>query len=271
MKKEDMKVVILCGGQGARLKEETEFRPKPMVQIGKQPILQHIMKIYAHQGYKNFVLCLGYKGEMIKEYFLNYEIMNNDFTIELGAQKHVSIHSRHQEAGWKVTLADTGVETLKGSRLKRIERYIDTENFFMTYGDGVADIDLSKLYEFHLKHGRIITVTGVNPTARFGELKVEENKVTNFWEKQDNNQNWINGGFFVCNRLLFDYLKPDGSDLEYGPFEEIAAAGEMMVYKHKGFWACMDTLRDREHLNSLWRQSKASWKIWEDENGHCGT
>lgn len=258
-----MKVVILCGGLGTRLREETEFRPKPMVEIGGKPILWHIMKIYAYYGFKKFILCLGYKGEMVKEYFYNYEVLNNDFTIELGDKKNVKIHSNHTENGWQITLADTGDKALKGGRLKRVEKYVDDSVFLTTYGDGVANVDIKSLLAFHKNHGRLATVTGINPASRFGELKIKGNQVDSFSEKPKNGPGLINGGFFVFDKRIFDYLSTDDScDLEIGPLEKIAAEGQLMVYKHKGFWACMDTIRDTEYLNKLWNKNKAFWKIW---------
>lgn len=258
-----MKVVILAGGLGTRLREETEYRPKPMVEIGGKPILWHIMKRYAAYGFNEFVICLGYKGDRIKEYFYHYELLNNDFTIEFGAPKKIDIHNLHLEQGWKITLADTGEHALKGARLKRIQKYIDSDLFMMTYGDGVADIDLHTLIAFHKQHGKLATVTGVNPAARFGELKISGDVVERFREKPDKSSGLISGGFFVFDSKLFDYLSDDDRcDLEIGALEEIAAAGELMVYKHQGFWACMDTLRDVEYLNNLWHDGKAAWKIW---------
>ena len=258
-----MQVVILCGGLGTRLREETVFRPKPMVEIGDKPILWHIMKLYAHYGFKDFILCLGYKGEMIKEYFYNYEVLNNDFTIELGDRKNIEIHSANTEKGWRVTLANTGDTALKGARLKRVEKYINGDLFMVTYGDGVADIDLNALVFFHQSHGKLATITGINPASRFGELKIDCNQVKIFREKPDNSDGFISGGFFVLNRAVFDYLSEDGScDFEIGALEEIASQGELMVFKHRGFWACMDTLRDTEYLNKLWSEGKAKWKVW---------
>lgn len=259
-----MKVVVLCGGLGTRLREETEFLPKPMVKIGDKPILWHIMKIYAHYGLKDFVLCLGYKGEMVKEYFYNYEVLNNDFTIELGNEKKTTeIYSTHSEDDWRVTLADTGNKTLKGARLKKVEKYIDGDTFMLTYGDGLAKIDLNSLLTFHQSHGKMMTVTGVNPASRFGELKVCGNKVESFTEKPGYGSELINGGFFVVNKGLFDYLSLDEHcDLEVGAFEKVAKDGQLMVYKHKGFWICMDNIRDMDFLNKLWNENKAEWKVW---------
>lgn len=257
-------VVILCGGLGTRLREETEFRPKPMVNIGAYPILWHIMKYYSLFGYKDFVLALGYKGEMIKNYFCHYELMNNDITIELGQPEHTHIHYAYQEAGWKITLADTGEKALKGARLKKVGKYISGDTFMMTYGDGITDVDINALLAFHKSHGKMATVTGINPTARFGELKIDGDHVKTFSEKPRNGDSFINGGFFVFNRQILDYLTTDDScDLEIGPLEQIAREGQLMVYKHRGFWACMDTLRDMEYLNKIWNDGNAKWKIWE--------
>jgi glucose-1-phosphate cytidylyltransferase len=261
-----MKIVILCGGLGTRLREETEFRPKPMIEIGGKPILWHIMKIYAHHGFKDFVLCLGYKREMIKGYFYNYEILNNDFTVELGNHRSIEIHSDHGEKGWRITLADTGDKALKGARLKRIEKYIDDDQFMVTYGDGVADIDIKDLLKFHQSHGKLATLTGVRSLSRFGELAVKGKQVIQFTEKPQSAGGLINGGFFVFNRKIFDYLEDkDDCDLEYGALEEIALKGQLMVYKHDKFWYCMDTIRDMDYLNKLCMQGKAPWKVWESE------
>lgn len=258
-----MNVVILCGGMGIRLKEETEFRPKPMVNIGEKPILWHIMKIYAHYGYTNFILCLGYKGEYIKEYFYNYEIMSSDFTLKLGDRNSVNIRRSHPEYDWSITMADTGVNTLKGARLKRVEKYVEGDTFMVTYGDGVANIDINDLLAFHQSHGKLATVTGVNPLARFGKLHIEGQQVLKFSEKSQESGSLVNGGFFVFNRALFDYLEDrDDFDLEYGCLENIAAEGQLMVYKHDKFWVCMDTIRDMEYLNELWAGNRAEWKVW---------
>jgi glucose-1-phosphate cytidylyltransferase len=259
-----MEVVILCGGLGTRLREETEFRPKPMVNIGTRPILWHIIKYYSQFGYKDFVLALGYKGEMIKNYFCHYELMNNDVTIELGQPESMRIHHAHDEAGWKVTLADTGEKSLKGARLKKVERYISDDTFMMTYGDGIADVDINSLLAFHKAHGKLVTVTGVNPASRFGELKTDGDRVVSFTEKPQNGEGLINGGYFVFNRSILDYLSVDDlCDLEVGPLEQIAKEGQLMVFVHRGFWACMDTLRDMEYLNKLWDDGQAKWKTWE--------
>lgn len=262
MQNQNIKTIILCGGLGTRLREETEFRPKPMVNIGNKPILWHIMKIYAHYGLKDFILCLGYKGEMIKEYFYNYKILNNDFTIKLDDNKNIEIHNNNEE-DWKVTLVDTGEKALKGARLKRIEKYVDGEYLMVTYGDGVANIDINSLLEFHRSHGKVATLTGISSASRFGELKIDGDKVISFAEKPDNIHQLINGGFFIFNKTIFNYLSVDDNcDLESGALEKVAKEGQLMVYKHKGFWACMDTLRDVDYLNDLWQKNKP-WAIWE--------
>ena len=258
------KVVILCGGKGTRIREETEFRPKPMVEIGHKPILWHIMKIYGAYGFNDFVLCLGYKGEMIKEYFLNYEIMNSDFTIELGSnRKHIQVHDSHVKDTWNVTLADTGTSSMTGARLKQIEPYIETDNFMMTYGDGVANIDLDKLLEFHVSHKKIATITGVRPPSRFGELVTQGSTVTEFSEKPQIREGYINGGFFVLNRKVFNYLSEDeGCIFEREPLEKLANDDQLRVFFHNDYWHCMDTLRDLDILEKEWHKENPSWKVW---------
>lgn len=259
-----MEVIILCGGLGTRLREETEFRPKPMVNIGSRPILWHIMKIYATHGHTDFLLPLGYKGEMIRDYFVNYEWMNNDITLKLGQPESIITHGSHEESNWSITMSDTGPTTLKGGRIKRMEKYVKGDTFLLTYGDGVANIDIPKLIDFHNSHNKMITVTGVNPAQRYGELKTDGDVVQAFLEKPVHaTKELISGGFFVMNRRIFDYLTPDENcDLEYGPLEKIASEGELMVYRHSKYWGCMDTLRDTEHLNKLWSNNQAPWKIW---------
>lgn len=258
-----MKVVILCGGLGTRLREETEFRPKPMVKIGTKPVLWHIMKIYAHYGFKDFVLCLGYRGEVIKEYFYNYEIYNEDFSVRLGEQKKIELHGSNNKLDWRVSLVDTGEQALKGARIKRVEHLIDGDEFLLTYGDGVANIDIARLLDFHRKHGRIATVTGVRPPSLFGELQVRGEKVELFAEKPQTSTGLISGGFFVFSRRLFSYLtNDDACDLERGPLERLAHEGQLMVYDHRGDWACVDTYRDLQHLNHLWNAKQAFWKVW---------
>jgi len=259
-----MKIVIFCGGLGTRLREETEFRPKPMVRIGNKPILWHIMKIFAHYGYNDFILALGYKGDMIKHYFFNYELMNNDVTIELGKPDNLYFHQNHNESGWQITLANTGEHALKGARLKKIQQYIEDDIFLVTYGDGLANVDIPSLLAFHKSHGKIATITGINPASRFGELKISGDRITSFREKPDKHDGFINGGFMVFNKKIFDYLSTDDEcDLEIGVLDQLAEEGQLMVFKHLGFWACMDTLRDTEYLNGLWKSNKAGWKVWE--------
>jgi glucose-1-phosphate cytidylyltransferase len=260
-----MKVIILCGGQGTRLREHTEIRPKPMVEIGGKPILWHIMKLYAHHGFSDFVLCLGYKGAQIKEYFLNYEAMNSDFTIKLGDRHAVAYHGcSHGETGWKVTLADTGEDAMTGARVKRVSRYLGTpRTFAVTYGDGVSDVDLKAALTFHRAHGKLATVTGVRPSSRFGELAHRGTAVVQFSEKPQMEQGVINGGFFFFEPGFLRYLSDDsGCVLEREPMERCVADGQLHVYEHRGYWQCMDTYRDWEQLERLWRSGGAPWKVW---------
>lgn len=257
-----MKVVIFCGGKGYRLREETEFRPKPLVEIGGKPILWHIMQTYAHFGFTDFVLCLGYKGQMIRDYFLNYRVMNYPVRINLQTGKVSQIAHKFQVPAWKITLVDTGQETMTGARLKQVEKFIDTDLFMLTYGDGVANIDLSSLLRFHKKHRKIGTVTGVHPLPRFGELIYERNLVTKFTEKPhaEAHKTLINGGYFVFNRRIFRYLTEDNDCIfEKEPLEKLARDGELVHYRHRGFWHCMDTYRDMEYLNDLCHKGAAPW------------
>ena len=258
-----MQVVILCGGLGTRLREETEFRPKPLVEVGGHPLLWHIMKVYAHYGFKDFVLCLGYKGNMIKEYFLNYEAMTGDFTITLGQGHQLTYHGEHEEQGFRVTLADTGQDTMTGGRIKRADRYILGDLFLCTYGDGVGDIDIGKLVEFHRGHGRLATVTAVRPQSRYGTLEFDTKgeKVTHFNEKPSLD-GLISAGFFVFDRKVLEYLGGDDCILEREPLERLAEEGELMAYHHPGTWHGMDTYRDVLQLNELWATGSAPWKIW---------
>lgn len=260
-----MKVVILCGGLGTRLREETDVKPKPMVEIGGRPILWHIMKSYAAQGFTDFVLCLGYKGEKIKEYFLNYEAMNSDFSIRLGDPSQVTYHRRHTEKDWTVTLADTGAGAMTGARVAKIARYVTDDEFMLTYGDGVSDVDLNALVAFHRQHGRIGTVTGVRPPSRFGELITSDRRVAEFSEKPLVTAGHINGGFFVFQRRFFDYVSTDDACvLEKAPLERLASDGQLMMFPHDGFWQCMDTFRDMQLLQSLWDGGEAPWKKWAE-------
>jgi len=259
-----MKVVILCGGLGTRLRDETEFRPKPMIEVGGRPLLWHIMKIYAHYGLTEFVLALGYKGEYIRQYFLNYEAMTRDATVRLGGEPHLTLYGGVVEP-WTVTLVDTGAAALTGARVKRVERYVDGELFMLTYGDGVADIDIGKLLAFHRRHGRIGTVTGVRPPSRFGELVSSGTRVVEFSEKPSVSNGFINGGFFIFRRTFFEYLgADDGCVLERDPLERLAKDGQLEMYPHEGYWQCMDTPRDLQHLTEAWQRPRPPWKVWAD-------
>jgi glucose-1-phosphate cytidylyltransferase len=257
-----MKVIILAGGWGTRLGQQTEDIPKPMVPIGGKPILWHIMKIYSHYGCNDFIISLGVKAHVIKNYFIQYESYNEDFTVHMAKQK-VEYHSDHGEKDWKVTLVDTGLNTLKGARIKRVARFLDDHTNMVTYGDGVADIDIDSLVHFHKSHGKAVTITGVHPPARFGELIEKDGQVVSFEEKPQTSVGLINGGFMVFNKKLLDYLSDDeGCDLEIGPLEKLTKEGEVMVYKHLGNWECMDHERDVGHLNRLWNSGRAFWKVW---------
>jgi glucose-1-phosphate cytidylyltransferase len=258
-----MKVVILCGGLGTRLREETEFRPKPLVDVGGRPILWHIMKLFAHYDFRDFVLCLGYRGTMIKEYFLNYEAMNNDFTICLGRKSQIEYNGTHEEQDFRVTLAETGAESMTGGRVRRIQRYIGGDQRFMvTYGDGVSDVDISELLDFHRRHGKIATVTTFRPVSRFGILNIAEtNEVKSFIEKPRSDA-WASAGFFVFEKEIFHYLDSDDTVLEREPMERLAAEGELMAYHHEGFFFAMDTYREYQQLNELWKSGQAPWKRW---------
>ncbi len=260
-----MKVVILAGGLGSRLSEETEIRPKPMVEIGGRPILWHIMKIYSSFGFNDFIICLGYKGYMIKEYFANYFLHHSDITIDLRENKTI-IHNSNVEP-WRITLVDTGHHTQTGGRIKRIQRYIGNETFMVTYGDGVGDINIRKLVEFHKSHKKIATITSVQPPGRFGALELSEkdNTVLRFQEKPKGDGSWINGGFFVLEPKVFEYIEGDHTIWEAEPLERLAKEGQLIAYKHYGFWHPMDTLRDKRYLEKLWQSGNAPWKIWDDE------
>jgi glucose-1-phosphate cytidylyltransferase len=259
-----VKVVILCGGLGTRLREETEFRPKPMVDIGGRPILWHIMKTYAHYGFREFVLCLGYRGNVIKEYFLNYEAMNNDFTICLGQKFHVHYNGSHPEQQFQVTLADTGAETMTGGRVKRVAKYLNGGPFFLTYGDGVADIDIAALLEFHKSHGRLATVTTVPPVSRFGIVDINrESEVVQFTEKPKSSKEWASAGFFVLEPEVLEFISGDECIFEREAMEKLAASGQLMAYRHSGFFYAMDTYREYQALNELWTRKEAPWKVWQ--------
>lgn len=255
-----MKVVILAGGLGTRLQEETVVKPKPMVEIGGRPILWHIMHIYAAYGFKEFVLALGYKAEMIKTYFLNYQALSGDISVDLGSGQ-VTIHQQENE-GWLVHLVDTGARTETGGRLKRLAPYLQGEPFMMTYGDGVANLDIGRLLDFHRKHGKLVTITAVRPPARFGALDFNSHLVTRFAEKPQAGEGWINGGFFVIQPAALDYIEGDLTPWEGPPLERLVSDGQVAAFQHEGFWQGMDTLREVRLLESLWAEGKAPWKVW---------
>ena len=254
-----MKVIILAGGFGTRLSEYTETIPKPMVTVGGRPILWHIMRTYAYFGHKDFYLALGYKAESIKEYFLNYRSLNSDFTVDLSSGT-VEPH-QIEKIDWRVTLVHTGLESMTGGRVKRLQSFIGNETFMLTYGDGVSDIDLDAQLKFHKSHGKMVTVSAVHPGARFGELEMEKQKVIAFQEKPQTGQGWINGGFFIIEPEFFELIEGDGTILEREPLEKAAAAGELMAYQHDGYWQCMDTKRDRDALEELWGNNQAPWRV----------
>ena len=258
-----MKVVIFAGGLGTRISEETETRPKPMVEIGGKPILWHIMKIYSHYGFNDFIICLGYKGYIIKEYFMNYFLHNSDITIDIKNNKMEVLNSNSES--FKVTLVETGLETKTAGRLKMVQKYLGEEEFMLTYGDGVSNVDIRELINFHHSHGKMATVTSIQLGARFGGMDLNhEGKVTSFREKAKDDSKWINGGFFVLKPEVFKYLEGDMHDVmwEDSPLEKLSQEGQLMGFQHKGFWKCMDALRDKIELESLWKNNKAEWKVW---------
>jgi len=254
-----MKVILLAGGFGTRLSEYTESVPKPMVTVGGRPILWHIMRNYAHFGHNDFYLALGYKAEVIKEYFLHYRSLNADFTVDLSS----GVVEPHQidDTDWRVTLVHTGLESMTGGRVKRLQSFIGNETFMLTYGDGVANIDLDALLKFHKSHGKMVTISAVHPGARFGELEMEGRKVVSFQEKPQTGQGWINGGYFIIEPEFFDLIEDDKTVLEKEPLERAAQMGELMAFQHNDFWQCMDTKRDRDMLEELWNSGRAPWKV----------
>jgi len=257
-----MKVVILAGGMGTRISEETVVRPKPMVEIGGKPILWHIMKIYSHYGFHDFIICLGFKGYMIKEYFSNYFLHMSNVTFDM-QNNSMQVHEKYVEP-WKVTLVDTGAETMTGGRIKRVAPYIGNGSFMLTYGDGVSDINIAKLVEYHKVHGKLATVTATQPSGRFGSLDIgASDRVASFQEKPAGDGSWINGGFFILESNMLEYIAGDSTFFEKEPLERMAKEGQLMAYKHRGFWYAMDTLRDKNHLEELWGSGKAPWKVWE--------
>lgn len=257
-----MKVVILAGGFGTRISEESHLRPKPMIEIGEMPILWHIMKSYSYYGYNEFVICCGYKAYMIKEYFSDYYLHRSDITFDFTAENKMEIHSNFAEP-WKVTLVDTGLDTMTGGRVKRIQKYIGNETFMLTYGDGVSDVNIKELVDFHYEHGKIATMTAINVGQRFGVLDIDSNNNINaFREKSDSDGSMINGGFMVLEPQIFEYIEGDSTIFEKAPLETVAKIGELVAYKHKGFWQCMDTQRDKNQLEELWESGKAPWRKW---------
>jgi glucose-1-phosphate cytidylyltransferase len=258
-----MKVVILAGGFGTRISEESRFKPKPMVEIGGRPILWHIMKCYSAYGFNDFVISAGYKQHVIKEYFADYFLHSSDVTFDLSSGRRDIVYHRSVSEPWKVTIVDTGLETLTGGRVRRVKDYLGGERFFLTYGDGVSDVDIAKLLEFHKSHGKLVTLTSVNPEQRYGTLDVDEGgRVLDFREKAKGDGALINGGFMVCESGIMDYIDGDMQMLEREPLERLAKVGELMAYAHDGFWRPMDTVREREYLESLWAKGRAPWKIW---------
>jgi len=256
-----VKVVILAGGLGTRISEETNLKPKPMIEIGGKPILWHIMKIYSYYGINEFIICCGYKGYLIKEYFANYFLHSSDMTIDL-VENETIIHSNSSEP-WRVTLVDTGNDTMTGGRLKRVKNYLDKEDFCFTYGDGLSDINIRDLINFHKSHKKLATTTAVLPPGRFGSLELEEDKILSFKEKPDGDGSWINGGFFVLSPKVIDYIDNDQTIWERDPMERIASDNQMRAFFHKNFWQPMDTLRDKNNLEELWRTNSAPWRLWE--------
>ena len=258
-----MKVVLLAGGFGTRISEESQYKPKPMIEIGGKPILWHIMKEYSHYGFNEFIVCCGYKQHVIKEWFADYYLHNSDVTFDFSKENKMTVHNNVAEP-WKVTLVDTGLNTMTGGRVKRIKDYVGDETFMLTYGDGVADIDIKKLVEFHKSHGKIATLTAVTIGQRFGVLGIDENNsINSFREKSDNDGSRINAGYMVLEPKIFDYIEGDDTVFEKGPLESVAAAGELKAYKHDGFWQCMDTQREMKQLEEMWKSGNAPWKVWE--------
>lgn len=256
-----MKIVLLAGGYGTRISEESEHKPKPMIEIGGKPILWHIMKLYSSYGYNDFIICTGYKSYVIKEYFSNYFLHMSDVTFDM-SDNTMTVHNQSAEP-WKVTVVDTGLNTMTGGRIKRIQEYIGNEQFMVTYGDGVSNVDISALVKFHNEHGKIGTMTAIQPAGRFGALDLDSNdKVLAFKEKPKGDGSWINGGFFVFNHEIFDYIDDDTTVFEKQPLESISKKGELFVYKHEGFWQPMDTLREKHQLEELWGSGNAPWKVW---------
>ena len=257
-----MKVVLLAGGFGTRISEESQYKPKPMIEIGDMPILWHIMKTYSSYGFDEFIICAGYKQHVIKQWFADYFLHTSDITFDFTKGNQMIIHDAHTE-NWKVTVVDTGLHTMTGGRLKRIKKYLGDEPFFMTYGDGVADVDIPATLNFHKSHGKLATMTAIRPESRYGMIDMVNGQVNSFREKSQSDVGWINGGFMVLDPKVLDYIDGDADMFERAPMERLAADGQLMCYCHEGFWQCMDTLRDKQKLESLWESGKAPWKLWE--------
>lgn len=262
-----MKVVILAGGLGTRISEESHLRPKPMIEIGGKPILWHIMKIYSHHGFNEFVICLGYKGYIIKEYFANYFLHTSDITFDFKYGNQITYHNHFTEP-WKVTLVDTGLETATGGRIKRVQPYIGNDRFMMTYGDGVSNVDLKEVLKSHIESKKLVTVTATQPIGRFGVLSLDKDStVKEFVEKPKGNGTWINTGFFVLEPEIFEYIDGDSTAFEAEPLSRASKEGKLGAFKHTGFWQSMDTLRDKNHLEDFWKSGEAPWKLWQENNG----
>lgn len=262
-----MKVVILAGGLGTRISEESHLRPKPMIEIGGMPILWHVMKFYSSFGFHDFVICAGYKQSVIKEWFADYYINHSEVTFDFDKKERITVHSTVSEP-WKVTIVDTGLGTMTGGRIKRIAKYIDDQPFFLTYGDGLADVDLARELAFHRSHGRLATMTAVQPDSRFGVLETVGDRVVAFREKSNTDVGWINGGFMILDPGVLDYIEGDDTVFEQAPLERLCRDGQLMAFRHRGFWQCMDTMRDKERLERMWASNAAPWRCWEGERAH---
>lgn len=258
-----MKVVILAGGFGTRISEESHLRPKPMIEIGGMPILWHVMKYYSSFGLNEFIICAGYKQNVIKEWFADYYVNHSDVTFDFIKKEKITVHATESDP-WRVTVVDTGLNTMTGGRIKRIGRYLDDEPFCLTYGDGLSNVDFAKELEFHKKYGKLATLTAVHPDSRFGVLDIQSNQVMAFREKNDADVGWINGGFMILEPKVLDYIEGDNTVFERDPLEKLVEEGQLMAFRHRGFWQCMDTMRDKERLEALWASKKAPWKRWEN-------
>lgn len=262
---EKMKVVILAGGRGTRISEESHLKPKPMIEIGGKPIIWHIMKLYSYYGMNEFIICAGYKQHVIKEWFADYYLHMSDVTFDFTNHGEINVHSSQSES-WKVTVVDTGLDTMTGGRIKRIKKFIGNESFLLTYGDGLSDVNIKELYKFHESHGKLATLTAVLPEGRFGVMDIDKNIIHSFREKNKNDSGWINGGFMVLEPEVFNYIANDTTTFEREPLEKLANEDNLYCYKHHGYWQCMDTLRDKEKLEQLWNAGRAYWKVWAENS-----